>query len=363
MKILFDNIIFSLQKSGGGSVYWYEIVSRFIRSNHHVDCVDFKSDNLFHKKISVSHGKTPKTLFLMTRFLPIINKLKSKTIVHSSYYRISLSRKAINVVTIHDFTPELFFKGISRFINYWQKKIAIMNADGIICVSENTKKDLLHFHPQASKKNIKVIYNGIGKVFYKIDTISEDNIADDEVRNVLREQYVLYVGHRTSYKNFLVAVKSIQVLSGRLKLVIVGEPLTNQEKNEINAYLSTDSYVVLSGKSSELLNLLYNRAFCLIYPSSYEGFGIPVAEAMRAGCPVVCTNKSSLPEVAGDAAIFIDEINEINFSEAIESLYNLTYRNELIERGFIQSEKFSWDCTYENVQCFYESLYNANTGI
>lgn len=358
MKIFFDNIIFSLQKSGGGSVYWYEIVSRFLKTNHNIEFLDYPCNNIFRERLNYN-GKVSRSRYwlFIARFLPLCRRFKSKTIVHSSYYRISLSRNAINVITIHDFTSEKYFRGLSKFINYWQKKIAVMRADGIICISENTKKDLLFYHPKVSENKIKIIYNGAGDCFFRINQLNESNISDDDIKKVLGEEYVLFVGHRTNYKNFLMAVKTMSFFNGKLKFVIVGEPLSKDEITVVNSFLKKDSYKVLSGKTSETLNLLYNKAFCLLYPSSYEGFGIPVVEAMKTGCPVVTTNKSSIPEVAGDAAIMVSEINELNFINAIESLFDDKYRSDLIAKGYIQAEKFSWDYTYKEVVEFYKTLY------
>jgi glycosyltransferase involved in cell wall biosynthesis len=362
MNIIFDNIIFSLQKSGGGSVYWYEIISRFLNTDNNIICLEqnFENENFQSKELKLEHRKSvSKTPLFINRVLPILKCIKERTIVHSSYYRVSFSNKAINIITIHDFTPELYFRGISRLINFWRKKIAIMKADGIICISENTKKDLLYYHPKVNQNKIKVIYNGVGNSFFKINTDIKSELIDDEVRSVMNKKYVLYVGHRTNYKNFDVAVKTILNFTGDLHFVIVGEPLNSEESNFVNKYLQQKDYTVLSKKNTQTLNLLYNNAFCLLYPSSYEGFGIPVIEAMKTGCPVIATNKSSIPEVAGNAALLVEEINDLTFTEAICRLKNNDLREELIQRGFIQANKFSWDKSFEEVLNFYTTLYEV----
>lgn len=359
MKIIFDNIIFYLQKSGGGTIYWLELIKRAIIDDSIEEYFSEPSEKLnnhfrFNIPLKVTfHEKFP---ILWLRISNFSIHIKGKFIFHSSYYRISKSKEAINIVTIHDFTSEFYLKGVRRLIHMLRKKNAIYNAQGIICISNNTKNDLLKLYPGIDEKRIRVIYNGVSEEYYTIP--KSIDISDFKYISILKEKYILYVGHRTSYKNFMIAAETVASLDISFKFVVIGEKLTNAEIRKLDELLN-NRYICLSGIENKCLNLFYNYAFCLIYPSSYEGFGIPILEAMKAGCPVVTTDKSSIPEVAGDAAIMVSDISSSNFRDAIEYLSNIEARLSLIEKGYKQAEKFSWDKSFNEVHNFYQKLYDS----
>lgn len=349
MKIYFDNIIFSLQKSGGISVYFYEILKRFQKDKRKfyiLDSAGRNNENIFYKQLNISSEKIEeKSIFFnkILRYLDTKIKEKEKFIFHSTYYRVCNSKKAINITTVHDFTYEKYFKGLKKYVHSFQKKRAILRSDLIICISENTKKDLLNFIPEAKNKKIEVIYNGISEEFYKKEKI--ENNFDKEYS---KQKYILYVGARRGYKNFKLALEIISRLEREFILIFVGgEELSLQEKKEIESFLG-ERYEHLKGVSTEKLNSLYNYAFCLLYPSEYEGFGIPVLEAMRAGCPVLAYENSSIPEVSGPS-LLVKENNVVNYLENIEKLLIKDNRDKIIEEGIKYSQNFSWNETYKRL--------------
>lgn len=362
MKIVLDNIIYALQRSGGGSVYWTELSKRFLNIDNEILFFEPKEkfENIFRETLNLKNIKTESKWFLkIRRYLPFTEKISGKYIFHSSYYRYASASNAINVTSIHDFTTEKFRKGLAREVNLLQKKWAVKKAKGVVCISENTKKDLLFFMPNTDENKIRVIYNGVSEDFFNIEY--EFNIADKDLRfkHLENEKYLLYVGHRTGYKNFKLAVDAASQFLNQYKLVIVGERFTEEEKKWVESKLG-NQYLQLKGLNNENLNHLYNKAHALLYPSSYEGFGIPIIEAMKTKCPVIAFKNSSIPEVAGEAALLYEEENVDSIIHGIQKLQDKDLRDRLKNKGIIQAEKFSWDNTFRQYIEFYKELYEKN---
>lgn len=352
MKIAYDNIIFSLQKAGGISIYWTELIKRF-KNKSEILFYEKKNNNIFRKLIFYDVKNESALGFKILRYLPFIKKLPEKSIFHSSYYRISLQKDIANITTVHDFTYEYFRTGMAKYIHIWQKGFAIKKSDGIICVSENTRRDLMKFYPMIEDSKVKVIYNGVGNEFIKLENSKEFLIEQFEI--LKNKKYILYVGDRSTYKNFNIAVEVLKQLDDYMLVIVGGQKLSGFENELIEPIKNRTCH--FRGISSEKLNILYNNAFCLLYPSSYEGFGIPVSEAMKSGCPVVSTNTSSIPEVAGQAALLVDDIKANSFIPNIKHLENKKLRDELIYKGLEQSKKFSWDKCFSETYDFYETIW------
>ena len=350
MNIIIDNLVFEWQKAGGISVVWHELIKRMINDStirQHVSFVEYPhtNDNLFHKELGIKQEavikKCSATGFTWKRYLNLSLHADKKFIFHSTYYRVCSNSNAINIVTVHDFTYEYFNKGLKKYIHSLIKNRAIRSADYIVCISENTKKDLIKFVPDVNKDKIYVIPNGCSDDFF---VISQDRLD-------YYENFLLFVGSRATYKNFDLAVQVAK--QSNLKLKIVGSILSNSEKAFVEEHLS-NKYEELGRIDNHRLNEEYNKALALIYPSSYEGFGLPVIEAQRAGCPVVAILNSSIKEIFGDCSYLSSDNNVSSLCDIVSHLKDVPgYRDNIVSLGLQNASKYTWDKTYN----LYKNLY------
>jgi mannosyltransferase len=344
MKIVYDNLIYSLQKAGGISTYWSELSRRLIRDHADAYFIESENDNIPRRDVPIEKHQLIKDRnypLIINRFLPVsLPSFKEKFIFHSSYNRVISNKTAIKVTTIHDFVHEKFYRGTRKFLHSYQKGKCLNTADIIITVSENTKRDLLSLHPSISTDKVRVIQNGV----------SDDFFITERVHH--KKPYLLFVGSREHYKNFDFIVKLLKEMP-EFDLYIVGKPLNKTEQQLLIANIP-GRFQLFSGIDNNRLNLIYNSAYALLYPSSYEGFGIPLLEAMKAGTPFIALNKSSIPEVAGKAGELIDELDIDNFKQAIYKIDS--NRDKYILNGLQQVKLFSWEKCYQETIKLYRDL-------
>lgn len=357
-NILFDNIIFSLQKSGGASVVWQEHIQRIINEDGFV-CrfieYDNANTNMFRKLLNLPKDSITK---LSSNFLSVKRYLNLNTpndepfLFHSSHYRLNNNKLCKNITTVHDFTYERYVNGIRRMVHSEQKWNSIIKADAVICVSESTKRDLLHYIPSVDESKIRVVHNGVSPEFCILSK------QEYNLRLPFEDYgYILYVGSRhVPYKNFKTAVQVCNTL--KLPLITVGgEPLSKEEKEWLDVKLGNANYANYWKTPTTELNELYNRALALVYPSVYEGFGIPIVEAQRASCPAIAFSSSSIPEVIGRTDTLIDEISTNSMIEVVRRLLSEGgFRDKVINEGIINSNRFSWDNTYNGTLNVYKEL-------
>jgi mannosyltransferase len=340
MKIIFDDIIYNIQKIGGISVYWSQL-EKYLNPEKKLLYKGCENNLLFQtaQEKNISMDK----YFFFTRYINVHLREMEYFIFHSSYYRYCKSENAINITTVFDFIYEYFIFKIGSNLHKWQKKNAINNSEGIICISNSTKNDLVKLYPKYNGL-IKVIYLGFSQEYYNMNLIKKNTV-------------VLVGGHR-GYKNMTYAIKIMQRLIKYKLLIIGGGILDREEISNLNKDIP-DRYEHYSYLSNKDLNIKYNEAQFLLFPSLYEGFGIPVLEAQAAGCPVVCCNASSLPEVAGDGAVYISGNDIDEDIKKIACLQNPAYYKNIVHKGFENCKKFSWEKCAKETYDFYEEVYRS----
>lgn len=367
MKVLYDLQAFDMQTHGGVSRCFAELYSHrpaFVDAHISVKETDnvylqelgfppkgtlyknFLCDKdtklkhfLFKLKYNIQYGK-----FSRLDKRPLINLFETESVLKKGdfdifhptffddYFLPFLGKKPF-VITVHDMIPEIF--SIDK--HQVEQKLAIIpKATHIVAVSERTKQDLVRIMHVPEEK-VSVIYHGSDEEPYMPSTTAP-----------IAEEYILFVGTRYEYKNFKAFCKSCVGILKRhpqLKIVCTGVPFSPEEFQFFESLGIKDRMVHKFVQTSQELLDLYHYAFTFVYPSKYEGFGIPILEAYKADCPVMLNRASCFPEIAGDAAVFFDLNSEkSDFEEQFETLYRLTgdERGELIQRQRERMKLYSW---------------------
>jgi mannosyltransferase len=341
VDVVLDCIVFDLQPSGGISRFWLNLISSLAAMpagpQLHILINAEPSSESAIKVVDMARSSPRLTLYpYHARSLerirqPVIpDHLAERGVFHSSYYRIAPHMP--NISTIHDFTHEDLVGGWRAFAQSWQKSRGIFKSCSVVCVSESTKRDFMRHYPTYEGGRVEVIHHGVENRF------SPGNAAIQSKQNQMK--YVLFVGRRDAYKNFWCVVAAVRRLKN-LQLVIAGPPLSAGERARLDSELRGRYALRPHVDDADLVNL-YRDAFALAYPSRYEGFGLPVLEAMACGCPVVAFRASSIPEVAGNGAILLDEVTPESLAAALQAIESEQSRAALVRRGLEQSGRFSW---------------------
>lgn len=367
MRIAFNSQIFFLQSYGGISRYFARLAEGLVAFKQEAEVFAPLHCNYYLSSIpqDIVHGRylskyPPVSRRLLFNYNELISKYKiakfRPDIVHETYYaRVGIAPKqSKTIVTVHDMIYELYPSEFSaQDKTQALKKLAIERADHVICISENTKKDLMRLHGTPESK-ISVVLLGFDQFFAD---------ANDSLSTSLGiKPFLLYVGQRGGYKNFsgfLKAIAASKKLIGDFDVIAFGGgKLTSAEAALISTLgFAADQVRQVSGDDA-MLGRFYSAASAFVYPSLYEGFGIPPLEAMALLCPVISSNSSSMPEVIGDAAEYFDpnECDSMRF--AIE---NVVYSEERIAdlrtKGLARLSRMSWErCTEQTLNVYKEVL-------
>jgi len=363
MRIAYDFQIFYSQIYGGVSRYFYNLIQQ-TKQKHQIKIFSPSYINQYINAFpaEIVHGYyrrsyPPKTapLFRIYNTFAACSQIKKwkPDILHETYYSpIRTGHHTIpSVLTVYDMIHERFsqhfpFLEITRF----NKKRAIERASHIICISNSTRRDLLELFDIPPEK-VSMIHLGYEKSqSKKTDQISAIPFSDSK-------PYILYVGQRSIYKNFdrfLKAFASSQQIFNQFNIICFGgNEFNNNELNLINK-LKLKKHIKQFSGNDKILEQAYRSASLFIYPSLYEGFGLPLLEAMAYGCPIACSNNSSMPEVVGKAAELFDPIDIDSICTAMESILFSTERyEELIKIGCQRLTNFTWKkCADKTIQIY-----------
>ncbi|MBP5609268.1 MAG: glycosyltransferase family 4 protein [Lachnospiraceae bacterium] len=358
MNVYYDYQILLVQKYGGISRYFYEIIKRLQQTDginadiHGVHSVNYYFRERLHMFPEMKGRKW--TLYNKLNQLKTGFELNGKVdIFHPTYYDpyFLKYKKGKTVVTVYDMIHELYHDDYPEHLGQTdiiRKKELLYASDHVIAISESTKKDIIKIYPDIPEDKITVIY--LASEWGKEDRAESFDLPKD---------YILFVGQRKDYKNFIIFMKAMKEILGKHKdlylLCLGGGSFSDDEKKLTEPY---NDRVIQKDISDTVLKQAYKNALCFVFPSMYEGFGIPTLEAFNCGCPVILSNTSSMPEVGGDAAEYIDPLDAGCIAEKIEKVISDSdLRYDMKQRGYKQSALFSWDKTAEDtLNCYRKVL-------
>lgn len=367
MRVTFDQQVFLLQEYGGISRYICSLATGLseipdvdisilapLHYNGHLD--QLPRDLVSGWRVP----RIPKTARLVCCVSGLLSRYAMgrfrPDIVHETYYSANAfaPRRARRILTVYDMIYERFPSEFSGGQLTAAKKIAVSRADHVICISNSTRRDLIDiFGIDAAR--VSVVYLGFDNLALSVLASDESRLPSDML------PFLLYVGSRGGYKNFaslLQAFAKSSFLKKNFSIVCFGGGAFRSDELALMLELKLASTQVRHlGGGDNVLALLYQQAAAFVCPSLYEGFGIPLLEAMSLRCPVICSNTSSIPEVVGDAGEYFDPGSIESMRGAIESvLESRTRRDELITKGSARCALFSWTRCAEETLNIYRSL-------
>ncbi|HVZ84619.1 MAG TPA: glycosyltransferase family 1 protein [Terracidiphilus sp.] len=363
MRVVYDYQMLSAQQYGGISRYFVELathVARIPGAEVQIIAPLFRSRFLATRRnLAQTKGMDVSALsWLPVRVVQSVNlplfrmlaAVAKPEIVHETYYaeHRTAPESAKIVTTVHDTIPERLphlFRGAAQHREMIRK--AVGRADHIICVSESTRRDLLELY-SVNPEHVAVAH------------LASSIVPSGSEPMDIGSPYFLHVGGRYAYKNFHGILQAFRVsgLHRTHKIVAFSSQSPAQEDFELMDNLGIPRVsVVFTGGSDDQLARYYAGAEALVFASMYEGFGIPLLEAMTCGCPVITSNVSSMPEVGGDAALYCDPYDTDSLAGAMMKIASsLEIRAELIARGRARAQQFSWEKCAAETYAVYQKV-------
>jgi glycosyltransferase involved in cell wall biosynthesis len=363
MKILYDGQTYARQTTGGINRYFANIIDRLPPDFYPTLTAPYRINKLSyptHPKLQLREFRDfrPSRISqkIRTNYFRWIESSKPFDIFHPTYYSLITQQPFTPihhplVITVWDMIHEIFDSTIDPDgYAIREKEAAILAADAIVCISESTKNDLLKYFPATESKTV---VTHLASEFKRDWAYGTEATPD--------RPYFLHVGGRTkAYKNFdtlLIAFLKAASINLDIVLCVVGPPFDDEERQYITELKLTDRIQHYGYASDTHLAKLYRCSVAFVYPSLYEGFGIPPLEAMACGTVVVASNSSSIPEVVGDAGILFDPKVANDLADILLTLLDSpSERDRLIAKGFDRNQQFSWDKTAEQTVAVYRSL-------
>lgn len=383
MKILYDHQTFTTQQYGGISRYFCELMEGLESLSDISISLPLRysfNENLINQPKLYKYWSNKSNFLSQPLFSSIQKKMNINILYHlqinqnesirllknkdfdlfhptgfDPYFLNHIEEKPF-ILTVYDMIHEKYpeYYSLQDQTTKWKKKL-IEKADSIISISNNTKQDIIQYF-DAEPDRISVIY--LGNPLEQ--SLQESHQRKQHGKKMNDTNYILFVGSRVRYKNFQFFVSSISPLLQKyphLHLYCAGGgQFTPDEKSHLNNLhvLSKVHYIPINDNT--MINL-YKNAQAFIFPSLYEGFGLPILEAFSCGCPLIVSNSSPLSEIAGNAACYIEPTNALSIVRGVESvLTEPDYRAELIRKGYERLKLFSWERTARETKKVYENI-------
>jgi glycosyltransferase involved in cell wall biosynthesis len=369
-RVFFDDQIFVSQEQGGISRYFTELARALGRIGMEVRLFAGITRTRYVLQLPGAAGVTARFIqrrdqlrinTWMARFSRIwrrwdfaqFRRRDPALVYHATNYVVDpwIARRAhITCLTVFDMIGELLCDDRSRIRSLHLKRQGVPLAHVIFCISAQTERDFLKFFPECQGRTTVTLLAA---------SLPAPSPRSLEIVGA-HVPYLLFVGNRLGYKNGLTVLRAFASLAGKhraTKLVCVGGEPFSAEEQALLSHAELANRVVAMAADDALLAAFYARAAALLYPTRYEGFGLPILEAMELGCPVITSRGGSLPEVAGSAAVYVDPDDVTGLAvAAARMLEDSPWRRQWIEAGREQARHFSWSKTAQQTQAAYATF-------
>jgi glycosyltransferase involved in cell wall biosynthesis len=372
MEVVVDGIIYQLQLYGGVSRVFSEILPRMCGIDDSLRiCILtqglLKQSLPKHAHIAccsipyMNHCPYPKRLWkpIISAANRLMYRLKAGKgegkIWHSTFYTVPAKWDGHLITSVYDMIHERYpdlYNGANSDKFREKKRCSITRSDAVICISETTRQDVHHFYG-LDLDSIYVAHLACSDVFRKLE-------SPQSIPNTLVNQpFLLYIGGRSHYKNFNLLTEAFSIWPQRKNVTLVlvgGRPWSDDEDNRLLKLGIRDRVQVLTDIDDQTLCQLYNQAVAFVYPSLYEGFGIPLLEAMACGCPIIASRIPSTIEIAAQRPIYFEPTEVDNLLNAFDIALSEGRNSRRVQAGFERVKSYSWDKTAAHVLEVYRQL-------